>query len=254
MGDKQQSGRRVGLFATCLVDVFRPNVGFACVKLLEDQGYIVDVPEQSCCGQPNFNGGDRAGAQELARRTIDTFAGYDFVVVPSCSCAATVKVHYPELLADDPDYIAQAKDLAARTWELTAFLTEVAELQSLDTEFAGAVVMHDSCTGLRELGVREQPRALLAKVEGLTEMPLSNPDICCGFGGTFCIKYPDISNRIAEKKIADIEGVGAADALVSTDLGCLMHLSGKLHRDGSELQALHIAEVLAGTAAGQDED
>jgi L-lactate dehydrogenase complex protein LldE len=252
MDDLQQnleSRVRIGLFVTCLVDMFRPNAGFAAAKLLEQAGYEVFVPEQGCCGQANFNGGDSTGAMQMATQVIRTFSEFDFVVVPSASCAAMLKAQYPELCKDDTELCSAAKELAAKTWELTSFLHEVAGLSDLSAEFNGNVVVHDACTGLRELGIRVQPRALLKQVSGLSELPLQNPDVCCGFGGLFCVKYPDISARIADKKLADIQALDKpVDALVSTDLGCLLHLSGKLHRDGSSVPAFHVAEVLAGMA------
>jgi L-lactate dehydrogenase complex protein LldE len=241
---------RVGLLATCLIDTFRPAAGLASARLLEQAGYDVSVPEQGCCGQPNFNGGDKNGARKMALRTIKVFAGYDYVVVPSASCAAMLRVHYPELFAADSDERAQAEDLARRTWELTQFLHDVAGVNNLPSEFRANIVIHDSCSALRELGVRAQPRALLAQVTGCKEQPLANPDVCCGFGGLFCIKYPDISNRMAQKKIADLLTTKEpVDALVSTDLGCLLHLAGKLHRDGTPVDVWHIAEVLDGQAS-----
>ena len=246
-GNAGSAGHRVGLFVTCLVDLFRPNAGFAAVKLLEQAGYEVEVPEQGCCGQPNFNGGDADGARAMALQIIKTFADFDYVVAPSCSCAAMIRAHYPELFAVDSEQGRAAKKLAAKTWELTSFLHDVADMTELSAEFSGRVIVHDPCSGLRELGVQKQPRALLNKLTGLTELPLKNPEVCCGFGGTFCVKYPDISNRIADKKLADIQAVeGPVDALLSTDLGCLLHMSGKLHREGSSIQAFHVAEVLAG--------
>ena len=248
------TSRRVGLLVTCLIDMFRPNAGFAAVKLLEEAGYEVEVPEQGCCGQPNFNGGDSAGARVMALQMIETFADFDYVVVPSCSCAAMLSVHYPELFEADSAPAQAAEELASRTWELTSFLHDVVGLTELSAEFNGRVVVQDSCSGLRELGVQQQPRALFNKLTGLTELPLRNPEVCCGFGGTFCVKYPDISNRIADKKLADIHALEEpVDALVSTDLGCLLHLSGKLHREGSPIRALHVAELLAGMA-GEAED
>jgi len=240
-------GHRVGLLVTCLIDLFRPNAGFAAVKLLEQAGYEVEVPEQGCCGQPNFNGGDADGTRAMALQIIKTFADFDYVIVPSCSCAAMIRVHYPELFAAGSEQALAADKLAAKTWELTSFLHDVAGLSELSAEFDGRVIVHDSCSGLRELGVQQQPRALLHQLPGLTELPLKNPEVCCGFGGTFCVKYPDISNRIADKKLADIQAVEApVDALISTDLGCLLHMSGKLHREGSSIRAFHVAEVLAG--------
>jgi L-lactate dehydrogenase complex protein LldE len=211
------------------------------------------VPEQGCCGQPNFNSGDSDGACRMARRVIESFQAFDYVVVPSCSCAAMIKVHYPDLFtAASTDRIA-ADQLAEKTWELTAFLHEVAGVTELAATLSADVVLHDSCAGLRELGVKEQPRALLGCVAGLNEKPLNNPEVCCGFGGMFCIKYPGVSDRIAEKKLADI-CAAAPDALVSTDLGCLLHLEGKLHRDGKAVPVYHIAEVLAGTAGDVEDE
>jgi L-lactate dehydrogenase complex protein LldE len=245
--------KRVGLFATCLIDLFRPEAGFAAVTLLEQAGFLVEVPEQGCCGQPNFNGGDSSGARAMARSVISTFADYDFVVVPSCSCAAMIKNNYPELFESESSAAEQARQLADKTWELTSFLVDVVGFTDVAARFESNVAVHDSCSGLRELKVQEQPRNLLGQVAGLTQVPLKNSDVCCGFGGTFCVKYPDVSNRIAEKKIADIETTDqSVDVLVSTDLGCLMHLSGKLHRDGSAIQTMHIAEVL--TALGTETD
>jgi L-lactate dehydrogenase complex protein LldE len=230
--------------------MFRPNVGFASASLLQQAGYEVIVPAQGCCGQPNFNGGDREGARAMARQVIATFEGFDYLVVPSCSCAAMIKVHYPELFTDDAD-IDVARQLARKTWELTSFLVEVAGFEGVDAVLEAGVAVHDSCSGLRELGVKSQPRALLAQVRGVQEKPLKNPEICCGFGGLFATKYPDISDRIGSKKLADVEQAGDVDVLVSTEPGCLMHLAGKLHREGKTIRALHIAEVLAGMT---DED
>ena len=239
-------GKRVGLLVTCLIDTFRPNAGFAAVRLLEQAGFSVEVPVQGCCGQPNFNGGDEKGAQQMARAIINTFSGFDYVVVPSGSCAAMIRVHYPDMFPDGDEVAAMAVALAEKTWELTSFLVEIAKVDALDVEMDATVVLHDPCSGLRELGIREQPRALLGHVQGLQLKEPASPEVCCGFGGTFCIKYPDISARIADNKIADLQAAGPCDALVSTDLGCLMHLGGALHRDGSALKILHIAEVLAG--------
>lgn len=241
--------KTVGLFATCLVDMFRPTAGLAAARLLEQAGYRVAVPAQACCGQPNFNGGDNAGARAMALRLIEDFADYDYVVVPSASCAAVLSRHYPNLFESDPKNREAANRLAAKTWELTSFLVDVAGVELPDNGFSGTVVMHDACSALRELNIREQPRVLLGQQRSCREHALEHPDVCCGFGGLFCTKYPEISDRIADKKLADIRSRGAqADALISTDLGCLMHLGGKLHReaDAAALPVLHIAEVLAG--------
>ncbi|MBP2293847.1 (Fe-S)-binding protein [Azospirillum rugosum] len=237
---------RVGLFVTCLVDLFRPTVGFAAVKLLEDAGCTVEVPSaQTCCGQPAFNSGDRKTAQELARNTIAAFEGFDYVVVPSGSCGGQIKKHYPELLAEDPAWAARAQHLSARTYELVSFLADVLGVTDTGARYDGTITYHDSCSGLRELGVKEQPRRLLASVEGLTLNELPGAEVCCGFGGTFCVKYPDVSNRMVEAKTADIKGT-QADTLLAGDMGCLLNMAGKLKREGSAIRVRHVAEVLAG--------
>lgn len=235
---------RVGLFATCLVDLIRPRVGFAAAKLLEDAGCEVEVPQQTCCGQPAFNSGDRGTARELAAQAIKAFEKFDYVVLPSGSCAGQVVLHYPELFEGDAVWLPRAKALAAKTFELTMFLNDVLKAAP-EARFEGAVTYHDSCGGLRELGIRAQPRELLESVEGLTLVEMKDPDVCCGFGGTFCVKYPDVSNKIVEKKTANIAASGAA-TLLAGDLGCLMNMAGKLSREGSGVKVRHIAEVLAG--------
>lgn len=241
---------RVGLFVTCLVDLFRPTVGFSAVKLLEDADCLVEVPAaQTCCGQPAYNAGDRADAIELARRVITVFAGYDYVVVPSGSCAAMIRRHYPALFADDPEMRGRADDLAGRTWELTSFLSDVLKVELGPVGYAGTIAYHDSCSGLRELGVREQPRRLLRKVSGLEIKELAQPEECCGFGGTFCVKYPDISEKMVGDKAEDVVATGA-DTLLAGDLGCLMNIAGRLQRMGSPVKVRHVAEVLAGAATG----
>ncbi len=245
-----RGGRRVALFVTCLVDLFRPTVGFAAVKLLKDAGFEVDVPRgQTCCGQPAFNNGDMVNARALAEQTIAACQGYDYVVAPSGSCAGMLKRHYAELFADDPPAHRQAVDFAAKVHELVGFLVDVAGTAAVEARFQGVVTYHDSCSGLRELGIREQPRALLASVDGLHLTELRDADVCCGFGGTFCVKYPGISNKMLEDKRAAIEASGAK-TLLAGDLGCLLNMAGKLIRNGSNVQARHVAEVLAGMADG----
>jgi len=236
---------RVALFVTCLVDLIRPSVGFASVKLLEEAGCAVEVPVQTCCGQPAYNSGDRATARDLAIRMIDAFRGYDYVVAPSGSCAGMVRAHFPELFADDPNWLPKADALARRTYELTSFLVDVLGVTDVDATFAGTVTYHDSCSGLRELGVRAQPRRLLASVEGLTLVELPESDVCCGFGGTFAVKYADISNAIVEAKTQNIASTGAATVLAG-DLGCCMNIAGKLSREGKPVAVRHVAEILAG--------
>ena len=218
----------------------------AAVTLLEDAGCEVVVPEgQTCCGQPGYNAGDRAAATAIARRVIGLLEPYDHVVVPSGSCGGMIKKHFPELFAGDPLWQPRARSVADKTHELTAFLTGVLGKSSVSARFPAKATFHDSCSSLREMGVRAQPRRLLASVEGLTLTELSEPDACCGFGGTFAVKYPDISNAIVERKTADIAATGA-ELLIAGDMGCLLNMAGKLKREGSKVQVRHVAEVLAG--------
>jgi len=240
---------RVALFVTCLVDLFRPTVGFAAVKLLEDAGCAVEVPRlQSCCGQPAYNSGDRKSAQAIARTVIAAFAGFDYVVAPSGSCAGMIKVHYPALFADDRASADQARELADRTYELISFLVDVMKVERVTARYDGVATYHDSCSGLRELGVKSQPRQLLASVAGLTLKEMCDCEVCCGFGGTFAIKYGDISDKIVEEKTGNIRASGA-DTLLAGDMGCLLNMAGKLERAGDRTKVRHVAEVLAGVAA-----
>ncbi|MCB1476091.1 MAG: (Fe-S)-binding protein [Rhodobiaceae bacterium] len=246
----KESPRRVALFVTCLVDLMRPVVGFAAVKLLGDAGCIVEVPgDQTCCGQPAWNSGDRADAQAIARKTIALLEKYDHVVVPSGSCAGMIARHYPEMFSNDLHWRGRAERLAAKTHELTSFLTDVLGVGTVEAAFDGAVTYHDSCAGLRELGIREQPRRLLAGVDGLSLTELADSEACCGFGGTFCVKYPDISTAIVDRKIGAVAASGA-DTLLAGDLGCLMNMAGRLSREGHTVKVRHVAEVLAGMAGG----
>lgn len=238
--------RRVALFVTCLVDLFRPAVGFAAIKLLEDAGCSVEVPPlQVCCGQPAYNSGDRQTTRAIATQIIDAFDGYEAVVAPSGSCGGMLSHHYPGLFDDDPTMKARAENLAGRTYELMAFLVDVLGVKKVAARYDGTVTYHDSCSGLRELGVKAQPRRLLGSVDGLRISEMKTPEVCCGFGGTFCVKYPEISNAMVGEKSADIAATGA-DTLLAGDLGCLMNMAGKLQREGSPVQVRHVAEVLAG--------
>jgi L-lactate dehydrogenase complex protein LldE len=255
--DKPGTGKRVALFVTCLVDMFRPSVAYAAVKLLRQAGCVVEVPgQQTCCGQPAYNSGDRADSRAIARRTIEILSGYDYIVAPSGSCAGMIAHHYPGLFDDEPDLRARAFALAEKTFELTAFLHDVLGLRETRTTFVGQVTYHDSCSGLRELGVRDQPRTLLKNV-GAEIVEMRDAEVCCGFGGTFCVKYPDISNAMVGDKVANIEATGAP-LLLAGDLGCLMNMAGKLSREGKTVQVRHVAEVLAGMtdrpAIGEAED
>ncbi|MCL4766072.1 MAG: (Fe-S)-binding protein [Hyphomicrobiaceae bacterium] len=237
---------RVGLFVTCLVDLMRPSVGFAAVKLLEQAGCSVEVPAvQTCCGQPAYNSGDRADAAALARQTIAAFAGCDYVVAPSGSCAGMLKLHYPGLLAGDAEWSGKAKELAERVHELVSFLVDVRGMETVDAEFKGRATYHDSCSGLRELGIKGQPRRLLGSVKNLELIEMADAEVCCGFGGTFSVKYPDISNAMVEKKAANA-AAAKPDLLLAGDLGCLMNMAGKLRREGRAVQVRHVVEVLAG--------
>jgi len=237
---------RVGLFVTCLVDAMRPSIGFAAVKLIEASGCDVDVPvAQTCCGQPAYNSGDTGTTREIACRTIEAFETFDYIVAPSGSCAGMLKTHYPELLAGDRAWEARAKAFAGKVHELISFLVDIRGMQGVDATFEGRVTYHDSCSGLRELGIREQPRTLLKSVKGLELVELTDADVCCGFGGTFSVKYPDISNSIVSKK-TDHVAVTGADLLLAGDLGCLMNMAGKLSREGRSTKVRHVAEVLAG--------
>jgi len=240
-----QTSPRVALFVTCLVDLHRPTVGFAAIRLLEEAGCQVEVPRaQTCCGQPAYNSGDRATARDLARGILDAFGGYDYIVVPSGSCGGMLRHHIPTLFDDDPNLRARAEALADRTHELVSFLTDILGLERVAAKFSGSVTYHDSCSGLRELGIKAQPRRLLAAA-GAEIREMADPEVCCGFGGTFCVKYPEISTRMVSDKANDIAATGA-ETLLAGDLGCLLNMAGRLKRQGSAVKARHIAEVLAG--------
>jgi len=237
---------RIALFVTCLVDLHRPSVGFAAIALLEAAGCLVEVPRaQTCCGQPAYNAGDRETAREIATGILTAFAAYDYIVAPSGSCAGMLSKHLPHLFDDDPNLKGKADALAAKTFELTDFLVNIMHFTPAPPPLPLAATYHDSCAGLRELGVKTQPRSLLATVPGLTITEMTDPEVCCGFGGTFCIKYPDISTRMATDKANDIIAT-KADLLLAGDMGCLLNMAGRLSRQNSSIQVRHIAEVLAG--------
>lgn len=239
----------VALFVTCLVDLFRPSVGFAAVKLLEQAGCTVDVPAaQTCCGQPGYNSGDRHSAQAIAKGVIEAFEGYDHVVAPSGSCGGMIAKHYPDLFADDPVWQPRAAALAAKTHELMSFLVDQRGMTGVAAKLEAVCTYHDSCSSLREMQVKDQPRTLLGSVDGLALRELKTPEVCCGFGGAFCVKYPEVSNFMVSDKVADITQTGA-DTVVAGDMGCLLNIAGKLSRDGSSIRAYHVAEVLAGIEA-----
>ena len=239
---------RVALFVTCLVDLFRPNIGFAAVRLLEKAGCAVHVPEgQTCCGQPAYNNGDYRDARDIARRVIEVFEGYDYVVAPSGSCASVLKVHYPTLFEAEPEWRDRAQQFSERCYELVSFLTDVLGIDRVGASYCGEVTYHDSCSSLRELGIRQQPRRMLRSVNGLSLTEMEETEVCCGFGGAFCVKYPEISTRMVSDKVDRVSQTGA-DTLLAGDLGCLLNIAGRLGRLGSQVKVFHVAEVLADMA------
>jgi len=237
---------RVALFVTCLVDLVRPQVGFAAVKLLKEAGCDVEIPlQQTCCGQPAWNAGADAHAKTIARQVIETFEPFDYVVAPSGSCAGMIRRHYPEVFEKDAEFLPRARALAQKTHELLSFLVRVRKVERVNASCAAKVCYHDSCSSLREMGVKSEPRTLLAQLKYLTIEELRDPDICCGFCGLFSVKYPEISERIGDNKISDAVGTGA-DTLTGGDLGCLLHLAGRMKRSGKTMHVRHVAEILAG--------
>lgn len=242
----ETSPPKVALFVTCLVELYRPSVASAARRLLERAGCVVVVPRgQTCCGQPPYNSGDREGARAVARATIRAFEGFDHVVAPSGSCAAMLHRHYPGLFDADDPWAARAAALAGKTRELTSFLAGVLRVEGpLAPQDAGRVTCHDSCSGLRELGIKAAPRRLLGEIVEMDEA-----ERCCGFGGLFSVKYDAIAAGIGAKKLDEAEAVGA-DTLVAGDLGCLLHLAAIARREDRKVRCRHIAEVLAGDIDG----
>lgn len=236
---------RVALFVTCLVDLMRPRIGFAAIELLEAAGCEVIVPaSQTCCGQPAWNSGDHAAAAKLAKKVIAEFEGHEFIVAPSGSCADHIRTEYPVILADEPEWHARAVALGSRVYELTDFLVNVAKLDKVPGHYVGSVTYHDSCTGLRSLGIKAQPRALLAQLPGVELKEMNGAEECCGFGGTFSVKFGAVSAAIAERKCNNACATGTS-TIVGGDLGCLLNIEGKLRRLGDEqTRVLHVAEVL----------
>jgi len=242
--DRPSPPKTTALFVTCLVDQFFPEVGEAAVRLLERCGRRVEFPAaQTCCGQPAFNMGYRGEARRLGRRMIEIFEPYDEVVAPSGSCAGMVRVQLPELFAGDGEWHPRARALAARVFELTELLAHDG-FDPGDSRFEGRVTYHASCHLLRELGVREAPAALLRRVPGLELVELPGSEVCCGFGGAFSAKMPELSHAMLDDKLKAAESTGA-EVLTATDCGCLMHLGGALERRRSPLRVLHVAEILA---------
>jgi L-lactate dehydrogenase complex protein LldE len=237
---------RVGLFVTCLVDLMRPSIGFAAIRLLEEGGADVFVPpSQTCCGQPAYNSGDRADTIALARKVVAEYERCDYLVAPSGSCAGMIRTHYGELFADDPAWSPRVAALAQKTYELTDFLVSVLKIERVPGNFQGTITYHDSCAGLREMKVKDQPRALLARMDGVRVNEMAECEMCCGFGGTFAVKFGEISARLADNKCQHIANSGA-DTVVLGDLGCMLNIEGRLRRRGEATRVMHIAEVLAG--------
>jgi L-lactate dehydrogenase complex protein LldE len=244
---------RVGLLVTCLVDVMRPEIGFSTIKLLEAAGCKVVAPEsQTCCGQPAYSAGNRDAARALAEKFLDEFEGFDYIVIPSGSCGGMVKTHYEDALAGHPQLLQRFALVKPRVYELTDFLSTVVKLQNLPTaqadSFTGKITYHDSCCGLRELGVQQQPRELLTQRAGVELTEMKDARACCGFGGSFAVKYGDISAAIVDEKCENIHNTHA-DAVVLGDLGCMLNIEGRLRRTGDHTtRVLHVAQVLAGDA------
>ena len=238
-------GRRVSLFVTCLVDQLFPKVGLAMAEVLERAGWQVDFPEdQTCCGQPAFNSGYRAEARTVARHFLDVFENCESIVVPSGSCTAMITHHFAELFHKEPETLARVHALEKRVWEFSTFLTDVAGVEDVGARFDQVVTFHDGCHGLRELGVRAAPRRLLGRVRDLELREMQTGDECCGFGGTFAVKFAELSGAMVRSKIDAILETGAT-TVVSLDASCLMQIQGALARAGKPVRTLHLAEVLA---------
>lgn len=238
----------VGLFVTCLANVIRPNVAQATVQLLEEASCRVEVPlAQSCCGQIGYNAGDIASAVPIAKQLIETFEPYDYIVAPSGSCAGMIAHHYRNLFEDQPDWRQRAQTLAAKTFEITSFLVDVLQVELQQQVNLGDRVLsyHDSCAGLREMGIKQQPRRLIRDRCGAEIEEMQGTEVCCGFGGTFCAKLPEISLAMADEKLASAKAAGAT-TLVGGDLGCLMNLAGRAAQQGSKLEVRHVVELLTG--------
>ncbi len=237
--------KRVTLFVTCLVDQLFPKIGLSMADVLEELGYELDFPEaQTCCGQPAFNGGHWDEARQVARHFLDVFRDCECVVCPSGSCVSMVAHHFEELFAEDPGRLAEVQALKPRVWEFSQFLLDVAGVVDVGARLDRVVTFHDSCHGLRELRIKEGPRRLLAKVRGLELREMDIPEECCGFGGTFSVKFPEVSGGMARTKIDSILRTGAG-TVVGLDSSCLLQIEGALRRAGSEVRAMHLAEVLA---------
>jgi L-lactate dehydrogenase complex protein LldE len=240
-----QQRRRVALFITCLADQFFPQVGECAVEVLRCQGVEVTFnPGQTCCGQPAFNTGFRNEAREVAARVLDLFDDADYVVAPSGSCSSMVRVFYPELFAHDPVRIKKVEKLQSRFFEFSEFLVKVLGVEDVGASFPHRVAYHDSCHLLRELHIEDEPRRLLRAVRGIELVEIEDYRLCCGFGGTFSVKFPEVSLAMGQDKVQAAARAGA-EYLVANDGGCLMHLAGVIHRQSLGLKTIHLAELLA---------
>jgi len=234
------------LFIQCIVDGMYPEVGEAMVRLFQRLGITMDYPEnQTCCGQPSFNSGYRKEAAKAAKHYIETFENAGTIVCPSGSCVSMIRNHYPELFEDEPGWRERAERVGKRTFELTEYLVDVLGFKNTGAYFNGKVTYHDSCHLNRYLGVSSQPRELIRRVAGLTFVEMEASDKCCGFGGAFSTKYPDISTALVKEKVQNIVDSGA-DAVVGCDMGCLMNIQGYLNRHNYPVRVMHIAQLLAG--------
>ena len=240
------SSKTVTLFIQCLVDTIYPEVAQAMVQIFRRLGITLTCPtDQTCCGQPAFNSGYRQSARAAAKHFIEVFAGAEQIVCPSGSCVNMVRHHYAALFQNDPRWLPRAQNLAGRIYEFSEYLVDVLGVEDLGVRFDGKVTYHDSCHLLRGIGVQDQPRKLLSNVLGTELIEMHNSDYCCGFGGAFSVKYPDISNAMVSDKVKNIIDSGA-NAVVGCDMGCLMNIQGKLSRMGSDIKVMHLAQILAG--------
>lgn len=244
MPDK--ANQTVSLFVQCLVDVMYPTVGIAMLSIFDKLDIAVDCPtNQTCCGQPAFNSGYRQAARVAARRFIEIFENSEAIVCPSGSCVAMVRHHYPQLFEEEPEWRRRAETVAAKTYELTQYLVDVLDTEDLGARYNGKLTFHDSCHALRTLGIKKQPRRLIAGVADAELVEMNESERCCGFGGSFAVKYPEISTAMAQDKVDRIIATGAS-AVVGVDISCLMNIQGLLNRQKSPVKILHIAELLAG--------
>lgn len=236
---------RVSLFVTCIVDQLFPKVGLAMAEVLERAGCAINFPlDQTCCGQPAYNSGFRREAAQVARHFLRVFRDAEYIVVPSGSCTSMIAHHYEDIFQKEPEWLEETRRIKPRVWEFSQFLLEVLKIADVGARLEKVVTYHDSCHALRELHIKQGPRELLAHVRGLTLREMDIPEECCGFGGTFSVKLPEISGGMARTKIESIRRTGA-EAVVSVDASCLMQIRGALSRAGLPVETMHLAEVLA---------